>query len=91
MIYIKDRYQTNKECFMETAKIFKTGRSQAIRLPKRFRFSGTEVAIRKVGNNIILSPLSKKSALEAFLALPGCPDFTVERDTAQEIQTRDLF
>lgn len=76
---------------METAKIFKTGRSQAIRLPKRFRFSGTEVAIRKVGNNIILSPLSKKSALEAFLALPGCPDFTVERDTAQEIQTRDLF
>ena len=76
---------------METAKIFKTGRSQAIRLPKRFRFSGTEVAIRKVGNNIILSPVSKKSALEAFLALPGCPDFTVERDTAQEIQTRDLF
>lgn len=76
---------------METAKIFKTGRSQAIRLPKRFRFSGTEVAIRKVGNNIILSPVSKNSALEAFLALPGCPDFTVERDTAQEIQTRDLF
>ena len=76
---------------METAKIFKTGRSQAIRLPKRFRFSGTEVAIRKVGNNIILSPVSKKSALEAFLALPGCPDFTVERDTAQEIQTRDLL
>ena len=76
---------------METAKSFKTGRSQAIRLPKRFRFSGTEVAIRKVGNNIIQSPVSKKSALEAFLALPGCPDFTVERDTAQEIQTRDLL
>ena len=76
---------------METAKSFKTGRSQAIRLPKRLRFSGTEVAIRKVGNNIIQSPVSKKSALEAFLALPGCPDFTVERDTAQEIQTRDLL
>ena len=76
---------------METAKIFKTGRSQAIRLPKRFRFSGAEVAIRKEGNIVILSPISKRSALEAFLALPGCPDFAVERDSAQQVQTRDLF
>lgn len=76
---------------METAKIFKTGRSQAVRLPKRFRFSGDEVAIRKVGNDVILSPISKKSALEAFLALPGCPDFTVERDSAQQVQPRELF
>ena len=76
---------------MDTAKIFTTGRSQAIRLPKRFRFSGAEVAIRKEGANVILSPISKKSALEAFLALPGCPDFTVERDSAQQIQKRDLF
>ena len=76
---------------METAKLFKTGRSQAIRLPKRFRFSMAEVAIRKEGNNVILSPISKKSALEAFLALPGCADFTVERDSAQQFQTRDLF
>ena len=76
---------------METAKIFKTGRSQAIRLPKRFRFSGAEVAIRKEGNNVILSPISKKSALDAFLALPGCPDFAVERASAQQVQTRELF
>ena len=76
---------------METAKIFKTGRSQAIRLPKRFRFSGTEVAIRKERNNVILSPISKKSALDAFLALPGCPDFAVERASAQQVQTRELF
>jgi antitoxin VapB len=76
---------------VETAKIFKTGRSQAIRLPKRFRFSGTEVAIRKERNNVILSPISKKSALDAFLALPGCPDFAVERDSAQQVQTRELF
>ena len=76
---------------METAKIFTTGRSQAVRLPKCFRFSGAEVAIRREGDNVILSPISKKSALEAFLALPGCPDFTVERDSAQQIQKRDLF
>ncbi|MBQ7694062.1 MAG: AbrB/MazE/SpoVT family DNA-binding domain-containing protein [Lentisphaeria bacterium] len=76
---------------METAKIFKTGRSQAVRLPKRYRFSGAEVAIRKEGDEVILSPLSRKGALEAFLALPCCPDFTVERESAQQTQERKLF
>ena len=76
---------------METAKIFKTGRSQAVRLPKRFRFSGSEVAIRREGDNVILSPISKRGALEAFLALPCCPDFSVGRDPAQTVQTRELF
>ena len=76
---------------METAKIFRNGRSQAVRLPKRYRFTGTEVAIRKEGENVILSPLSRKGALEAFLALPCCPDFTVEREAAQQPQKRELF
>ena len=68
---------------METAKIFMTGRSQAVRLPKSCRFSCSEVAIRKEGDNVILSPVSKKNALEAFLALPCCPDFSVEREAVQ--------
>ncbi len=76
---------------METAKIFKTGRSQAVRLPKRYRFSCSEVAIRKEGDNVILSPMTRKNALEAFLALPCCPDFTIERESAQQTQTRELF
>lgn len=76
---------------MDTAKIFKTGRSQAVRLPKRYRFAGSEVLIRKEGNNVILSPISRKGALEAFLALPCCPDFSIERDTAQKAQKRELF
>ncbi len=76
---------------MDTAKIFKTGRSQAVRLPRRYRFAGSEVAIRKEGDCVILSPISKKKALEAFLALPCCPDFSIERDTAQQVQTRELF
>ena len=76
---------------MDTAKIFKTGRSQAVRLPRRYRFSGSEVTIRKEGNSVILSPISKKDALEAFLALPCCPDFRIERDTAQQMQSRELF
>jgi antitoxin VapB len=43
---------------METAKLFWSGRSQAVRLPKDFRFSGEEVRIRRHGNSVILEPLS---------------------------------
>lgn len=40
-----------------TAKVFMSGRSQAVRLPQEFRFTSTEVAIRKVGESVVLSPL----------------------------------
>jgi len=40
-----------------TAKLFQNGRSQAVRLPKAFRFKGTEVKIRKEGETVILEPL----------------------------------
>ena len=43
---------------METiAKIFQNGRSQAVRLPKAFRFKGNEVKISKKGNKVILEAL----------------------------------
>lgn len=42
---------------MTTAKLFWTGNSQALRLPKAFRFEGTEVTIRKQGNKVILEPI----------------------------------
>jgi antitoxin VapB len=41
---------------MATAKLFWSGRSQAVRLPKEFRFQGNEVHIRRRGNAIILEP-----------------------------------
>ena len=41
---------------MKTAKLFKNGESQAVRLPKEFQFSTDEVFIRKVGQDVILSP-----------------------------------
>jgi antitoxin VapB len=41
---------------MKTAKLFKNGNSQAVRLPKEFQFSGRDVIIRKVGRNVVLSP-----------------------------------
>ena len=40
-----------------TAKVFMTGRSQGVRLPKEFRFKSNEVRIRKEGNAVILEPL----------------------------------
>jgi antitoxin VapB len=41
---------------MQTAKLFQNGRSQAVRLPKEFRFSGTQVFIKRVGNSVLLIP-----------------------------------
>jgi antitoxin VapB len=41
---------------MQTAKLFLNGRSQAVRLPKDFRFSGNDVFIRKIGKIVILIP-----------------------------------
>ena len=40
-----------------TAKLFKNGRSQAVRLPKAFRFRGKEVKITKEGEKVVLEPL----------------------------------
>jgi antitoxin VapB len=45
---------------METAKLFTTGGSQAVRLPKDYRFDGTEVFIRKEGKAVIIEPKSKR-------------------------------
>jgi antitoxin VapB len=41
---------------MKTAKIFKNGQSQAVRLPKEFRFNDSEVFIKKSGNIVQLIP-----------------------------------
>lgn len=51
---------------MMTAKLFENGRSQAVRLPKEFRFNGNEVSINKVGDAVIL--LQEKTSGLAFLA-----------------------
>ena len=50
---------------MEKAKLFINGRSQAVRLPKEYRFPGEEVAIKKVGNIVLLYPA--ETAWDAFL------------------------
>jgi len=49
-----------------TAKIFQNGRSQAVRLPKAFRFKGDEVKIRKEGDKVILEPLVRDHWPQGF-------------------------
>jgi antitoxin VapB len=49
-----------------TAKIFKHGRSQAVRLPKEFRLPGSEVRVRRVGRGVLLEPL--ETDVEAWFA-----------------------
>ena len=44
---------------MDTAKVFMSGRSQAVRLPKEYRFDGDEVLIKRVGNAVVLLPRTR--------------------------------
>ena len=52
-----------------TAKLFTHGGSQAVRLPKAFRFEGTEVSVRKEGDAVILEPVKvQQESWEEFWA-----------------------
>jgi len=58
---------------METVKLFANGQSQAVRLPKSYRFEGEEVYARKIGHTVMLFP--KNSAWATFLdGLKGFSD-----------------
>ena len=49
---------------MDIARVFENGRSQAVRLPKEYRFSDTEVYVKRINDIVLLIP--KDSAWEAF-------------------------
>ena len=57
MLPIKGIYHFARRSLMETARLFRSGRSQAVRLPKAFRFEGAAVRIRRHGAAVILEPL----------------------------------
>ena len=50
------------------AKLFMNGRSQAVRLPKEFRFEGSEVKVRRDGDAIILEPVTKREWPTGFFS-----------------------
>lgn len=60
----------------ERAKLFRTGGSQAVRLPKAYRFEGdAEVLIRREGGRVVLER-ARRTWSKRFLALAGAvPDF----------------
>ena len=74
---------------MKTAKIFMNGRSQAVRLPKEFRFDCEEVFIQKQGDKVILS--SKMPDWDDFFNLESAfdDDFLAEREDSPP-QERDF-
>ncbi len=80
-----------------TAKLFRNGRSQAVRLPAEYRFDGSEVFVRRdpVTGNVILSrkPDSWQDFFELMKSIDVPPDFMADRDDRppQKRKKRDLF
>ncbi len=74
---------------MDTVRLFKSGSSQAVRLPKKFRFEGEEVFIKKVGEAVVLLPREDSwrtlyESLDAF-----SEDFMAERNQPSGRQERE--
>lgn len=69
---------------MQTAKLFKNGRSQAVRLAKAFRFEGDEAYVRREGRSVVLTPKETGNAgpwQDFFDALDSFdPRFPIVRD-----------
>lgn len=74
------------------AKLFRNGRSQAVRLPKEFRFSGDRVRIRRVGKAVVLEPMA--ADVDAWLAALdrlGPEPFMAEGRDQPVTPARDIF
>jgi antitoxin VapB len=81
---------------MTTAKLFKHGGSQAVRLPKKFRFDGYEVLVEKRGEEVVLRPkqapnVKSLASVARFMRerFPASADFPGRRQS-REHQERDL-
>ena len=73
---------------MEVAKIFQSGRSQAIRLPKAFRFEGKEVVVKHFGNGVLLLPFNNPWEIMQEAVFEFEDNFLLERED-QGIQSRE--
>jgi antitoxin VapB len=74
MIHIIDTYHERREAEMKAgrAKIFWTGRSQAVRLPKEYRFDTDTVRVHREGAAVILEPVDDwpEGYVESFTGAP---------------------
>jgi antitoxin VapB len=74
---------------MDTAKVFTNGRSQAVRLPKEYRFEGPEVMIARLGSAVVLLP--KEHGWDVlFESLDGFTDDFMTNREQPKLQDRDL-
>lgn len=75
---------------MKTAKLFRNGQSQAVRLPKEFRFKDDQVFIKKSGNIVMLIPVKNSwdSLLNSLNKFSN--DFMTERKQPKT-QSREAF
>ena len=72
------------------AKLFMHGRSQAVRLPKEFRFEGSEVFVRRVGADVVLSSKPKAPMQDLLDALNAFePGFMIERGQPSDADQRE--
>lgn len=90
MVDIIGIYHQDEGKSMDTARIFQSGRSQAIRLPKEYRFAGTEVKVKHVGNAVLLMPSDQPWGILATALSMFEPGFTLERSQPDE-QVRETL
>ncbi len=75
---------------VDIAKLFTTGGSQAVRLPKDYRFEGTEVFIRKEGKLVVLQPKEKRRWPKGFFKRIQIKDSRFRRPKQGSIPDREL-
>jgi antitoxin VapB len=76
---------------MKTAKLFQNGQSQAVRLPKEFRFEGDEVIIKRSGNAVVLIPANHSWDVLAGSLDKFSSDFMDNRNQPEQQIREDLF
>jgi antitoxin VapB len=77
---------------IQTARLFQNGRSQAVRLPRDFRFSGDRVRIRRTAEGVLLQPLIL-DVKEWFAQIDECEptDFKIKDRRQPQTPTRKVF
>lgn len=75
---------------MKKAKVFMNGQSQAVRLPKEFRFNDDEVSVQKFGDGVLILPIPKSMFAFRNSIKNFSDDFMDQRDQP-EMQKRDGF
>lgn len=73
-----------------TAKLFKNGRSQAVRLPREFRFEGDRVRVRRVGRGVLVEPIVENvsewfAEIDRLASEPFMPEGRQQPPTPQRV------